>query len=54
LTETAKLQDVTVSSKKQFIEQKIDKTVINVDASATSVGLSALELLEKTPGVTVD
>ena len=54
LTETAKLKDVTVSSKKQFIEQKIDKTVINVDASPTTIGLSALELLEKTPGVTVD
>jgi outer membrane receptor protein involved in Fe transport len=54
LKEIAKLKDVTVSSKKQFIEQKIDKTVINVDASPTSVGLSAMDLLEKTPGVTVD
>ena len=52
--ESAKLNDVTVTSKKQFIEQKIDKTVINVDASPTSTGLSAYELLEKTPGVTVD
>jgi outer membrane receptor protein involved in Fe transport len=54
LSENAKLSDVVVSSKKQFIEQGIDKTIINIDASPTSVGLSALDLLEKTPGVTVD
>ena len=54
LIETAKLKDVVVTSKKQFIEQGIDKTIINIDASPTSVGLSAMDLLEKTPGVTVD
>ncbi|MEP6466032.1 MAG: TonB-dependent receptor [Parafilimonas sp.] len=54
LKEISKLSDVIVSSKKQFIEQKIDKTVINVDASPASTGLSAYELLEKTPGVTID
>lgn len=54
LQASAKLADVVVSSKKAFIEQKIDKTVINVDASPTNAGLSAYELLEKTPGVTVD
>lgn len=54
LVQTAKLNDVVVISKKQFIEQKIDKTVINVDASPTSTGLSAYELLEKTPGITID
>jgi outer membrane receptor protein involved in Fe transport len=54
LTASAKLADVVVTSKKQFIEQGIDKTVVNIDASPTSVGLSALDLLEKTPGVTVD
>ncbi len=45
---------VTVTSRKPFIEQKIDKTVINVEASPTNTGLSALELLEKSPGVTID
>jgi iron complex outermembrane receptor protein len=54
LEATAKLNDVTVSSKKQYIEQKIDKTVVNVDASPTNTGLSAYEILEKTPGVTID
>jgi outer membrane receptor protein involved in Fe transport len=54
LIETAKLSDVVVTSKKPFIEQKIDKTVVNVDASPANTGLSAYDILEKTPGVTVD
>ncbi len=49
-----KLQDVTVASKKPLIEQKIDRTIVNVDASPTNVGSSALEVLEKSPGISVD
>jgi len=45
---------VTVTSKKPFIEQKAGKTVLNVDASPTNAGLNVLELLEKSPGVTLD
>ncbi|MEI9807495.1 MAG: TonB-dependent receptor [Bacteroidota bacterium] len=45
---------VTVTSKKPLIEQKAGKTLINVDASPTNSGLNALELLEKSPGVSVD
>ena len=45
---------VTVTAKKPFIEQKAGKTIINVDASPTNSGLTALELLEKSPGVSVD
>ncbi|MGZ8557212.1 MAG: TonB-dependent receptor domain-containing protein [Chitinophagaceae bacterium] len=45
---------VTVTSKRPFIEQKPGKTVLNVDASPTNTGLNALELLEKSPGVSVD
>lgn len=45
---------VTVIAKKPFIEQKAGKTLINVEASPTNTGLNALELLEKSPGVTVD
>ena len=48
------LAAVTVTSKKPFIEQKLDRTIVNVEASVTNVGLSALEVLEKSPGVTVD
>jgi hypothetical protein len=51
--ETA-LQEVVVSAKKPFIEQQIDRTVVNVDALITATGTNALELLEKAPGVIVD
>jgi iron complex outermembrane recepter protein len=55
LPELAKnLAGVTVSAKKPFIETKIDKTIVNVESSPTSAGATALELLEKSPGVTVD
>ena len=45
---------VTVTAKKPLIEQKIDRTIVNVEASITNVGSSALEVLEKSPGITVD
>jgi iron complex outermembrane recepter protein len=51
---TKSLTNVTVVSKKPLIEQKIDRTIVNVEASVTNVGSSALEVLEKAPGVTVD
>ena len=44
---------VTVQAKRPFIETKIDKTVVNVEATPTSAGSTALELLEKSPGVMV-
>ncbi|MEX6686990.1 TonB-dependent receptor [Danxiaibacter flavus] len=48
------LSTVVVTASRPLIEQKIDRTVVNVDASPTNVGLSALEVLEKSPGITVD
>ncbi len=55
LTEqTAQLNDVTVTVKKPFLEQKIDRLVINVASSITSAGNTALEVLERSPGVVVD
>jgi iron complex outermembrane recepter protein len=52
--EVKKLDEVVVTGQKKFIEQKIDRMVVNVDASPGNVGLTALEVLERTPGVTVD
>lgn len=49
----ASMSEVTVTSRKPFIETKIDKTIVNVEASPTSAGASALEILEKSPGVSV-
>ncbi|MEI9807492.1 MAG: TonB-dependent receptor [Bacteroidota bacterium] len=45
---------VTVTAKKPLIEQRIDRTIVNVEASVTNVGNSALEVLEKSPGISVD
>jgi iron complex outermembrane receptor protein len=51
---TKALSGVTVTSKRPLIEQKVDRMVVNVDASPTNAGNSALEVLEKSPGITVD
>ncbi len=48
------LAGVTVVAKKPFIERKIDRTIVNVDAAISNAGTTALEVLEKSPGVTVD
>jgi iron complex outermembrane receptor protein len=48
------LASVTVTARRPLIEQKIDRTILNVDALLTNTGVSALEVLENTPGVTVD
>jgi iron complex outermembrane receptor protein len=45
---------VTITAKRPLIEQKIDRMVMNVDASVTNVGSTALEVLEKSPGVSID
>ncbi|HEY1020928.1 MAG TPA: TonB-dependent receptor, partial [Flavisolibacter sp.] len=46
--------EVVVVARKPLVEQKIDRTVVNVDASPTNVGSSAMEVLEKSPGLSVD
>jgi outer membrane receptor protein involved in Fe transport len=52
--QTKDLSTVTVTAKKPFIEQKIDRTVINVEASVTNAGSTALDVLERSPGITID
>lgn len=48
------LQDFTVTAKKPIVEVKADKMILNVEGTINAVGLDALELLRKSPGVTVD
>jgi outer membrane receptor protein involved in Fe transport len=48
------LAEVTVVAKKPFIEQQLDRTVLNVENSIVASGNTALEVLEKAPGVVVD
>lgn len=54
LYEDAKLLNaVTIRAEQRLIEQHIDRTVINVENSILSAGNTALELLERAPGVNV-
>lgn len=48
------LSNVSVTGRKPLVEQKIDRMVVNVEAAVTNVGTSALDVLEKSPGVSVD
>ena len=54
VTSSKELGNVTVVGRRPFIEQKMDKTIINVEAAVTNAGSTAMDVLEKSPGVTVD
>lgn len=54
LTQGVKLSEVTVTTKKPFIEMKADKIVVNVENSTVNSGNSAIEILQKSPGVIID
>jgi outer membrane receptor protein involved in Fe transport len=48
------LGNVTVTARKPMFEQQIDRMVINVKNSVTDAGGTALDVLEKSPGVIVN
>ncbi len=48
------LKTVSVTATKPLLERKADKLVMNVENSSVAVGSSALELLQRAPGVSVD
>ena len=52
--QTASMGAVTVVAKRPLIEMRADRTLVNVEAAVTNVGATALEVLEKSPGVSVD
>jgi iron complex outermembrane receptor protein len=55
LTEAAKsLAEVSVKATKPLVEVLPDKLVLNVQSSITALGSSAIELLQKAPGVLID
>ncbi len=54
LVQGVKLSEVTVTTKKPFIEMKADKIVVNVENSTVNSGNSAIEILQKSPGVIID
>jgi outer membrane receptor protein involved in Fe transport len=49
-----KLGDVVVQGEKELIINNLDKKVINVEKDLTSVGGSALDVMQNIPSVTVD
>lgn len=48
------LSEVTVTAQKALFEKKVDRTVINVQSSVTSAGNTALNVLGKSPTVSVN
>ncbi len=48
------LNTVAITSTRPLIERKIDRTVMNVENSVMAAGNTAMEILERAPGVTVD
>lgn len=52
--EATELEGVTVTAKKPLFEQKIDRLTVNVANSITSAGATALEVLERSPGIVVN
>lgn len=54
LSEGEELGEVVVQAKKPLFTQKVDRLVINVENSIVSSGGTALEVLERSPGVVVN
>jgi hypothetical protein len=54
LENVAQLAAVTVTARKPLYEQKIDRLTINVENSITAAGATALDVLERSPGVVVN
>lgn len=48
------LRTVEIAASRPLIEQRLDKMVMNIENSILSQGSTALELLSKAPGVTID
>ena len=54
LNEGELLDEVVVAATKPLYQQKVDRMVINVANSIVSAGGSALEILERSPGIIVE
>jgi iron complex outermembrane receptor protein len=48
------LDEVVVRGEKPLYEQQIDRTVVNVESSIMTKGSTALQVLERSPGVFID
>lgn len=52
--QSEELSEVIIETKKPLFEQKTDRLIVNVKNSVTSAGGTALEVLERSPGIAVD
>lgn len=48
------MKEVTITARKPFIQKLSDRIVVNVDNSIVNAGSSALDVLERSPGVLID
>ncbi|GAB4037229.1 outer membrane beta-barrel protein [Spirosoma gilvum] len=48
------IKEVTVQARKPLFERETDRIIVNVDGSPLSAGATSLEVLSRSPGVTVD
>jgi len=51
---TQTLNTVSIAASKPLIEHKIDRTIMNVENSVLAAGNTAMDILERAPGVSVD
>lgn len=51
---TNEIETVTVTAERPLIERRPDMLVVNVENSALAAGNSALDILQRSPGVTLD
>jgi len=54
MDESITLEGVEIIAKRAFLEQKIDRTIVNVSNSITNAGGNALEVLQRSPGIQVN
>lgn len=48
------MQEVTVSARKPFIQRLNDRLIVNVENSIINAGSAAIDVLERSPGITID
>ncbi len=54
LVKSNELKEITIQAQKPFVERKADRMIVNVENSIVSTGSTALEVLERSPGVQVN
>jgi len=54
MEESITIEGVEIIAKRAFLEQKIDRTIVNVSNSITNAGGNALEVLQRSPGIQVN